>query len=72
VEAPRVAIEPGWVALVRQLRWAVQRPNPGWLKPPAGSPPQYRPGITCPCRSSPWHFALMRGLALVSCTSGVT
>src|SRR5215475_499736 len=31
--------------------WTVQRPSPCWLKPPADSPPQYRPGITWLCMS---------------------
>src|SRR5207253_1821839 len=51
--------------------WAVQRPSPCWLKPPADSPPQYRPGITCPCMSTTWHCALILSPARVSCTSGV-
>ena len=51
--------------------WAVQRPSPCWLKPPADSPPQYRPGITWPCMSITWHLALILRPARVSCTSGV-
>jgi hypothetical protein len=51
--------------------WAVQRPSPCWLKPPADSPLPYRPGITWPYMSITWHLALMRRLARVSWMSGV-
>src|SRR5438445_12865678 len=51
--------------------WVVQRPSPCWLKPPADSPPQYRPGITWPSMSTTWHLALILRPARVSCTNGV-
>ena len=41
------------------------------LKPPADSPPQYRPGMTSPERSTTWHFALIRRPTRVSWITGV-
>ena len=49
----------------------MQRARPCMLKPPADSPPQYRPGMTSPDRSTTWHCALILRPARASWTTAV-